>query len=134
MGDGGWQGSCPACEAALSHGAVIRGGEVCPDHVELRLVVVNEPQLARILRELHQLGLAPRVVGRASYIHEPELTDDQLRLLKAAYEMGLFDDRRKATIKDLAARLGLSPAAVDRKLRRILKRLVEHHLASRGLA
>ncbi|ABP50986.1 MULTISPECIES: helix-turn-helix domain-containing protein [Pyrobaculum] len=122
---------CDVCQIIQSYGAVIAGGRICRGKATF-MVVASTYQLARILKELHDRGLQPRVVGRAKYIKEPELTEDQLKLLDLAYRMGFFDESRKISLKDLASMVGVSPSAADRRLRRALRKLVEHYLSKYG--
>ena len=122
---------CEACEVAARDGAVVVGGRICNGRAEV-VLVASPYQLGRILRELYELGLQPRVLGRAKFIKEPALTEDQLRLLELAYKLGLFDDNRKVTVKELADILGISPSAADRKLRRALKNVVKYYLSRYG--
>lgn len=44
----------------------------------------------------------------------------------------LFDESRKISLKDLASMVGVSPSAADRRLRRALRKLVEHYLSKYG--
>ncbi|AET32597.1 helix-turn-helix domain-containing protein [Pyrobaculum ferrireducens] len=122
---------CEPCEIAMRYGAVIVGGKICEDKA-LIVLIANTFQLSRILKEMHELGLKPRVVGRAKYIKEPDLTEDQLRLIELAYKLGYFDESRKVSLKDLASMIGVSPSAADRKLRRGLKKIVEFYLSRYG--
>lgn len=122
---------CEPCEVAMRYGAAVVGGKIC-DGRALIILIANTFQLSRILKEMHELGLKPRVVGRARYIKEPDLTEDQLRLIELAYKLGYFDESRKVSLKDLASMIGVSPSAADRKLRRGLKKIVKYYLSRYG--
>ncbi len=60
------------------------------------------------------------------------LTDDQQRLLRAAYEMGYYDVPRRSSQNELADRFGVSPSAVSQQLRRGTGALVESTLVTPG--
>lgn len=122
---------CEPCETALRNGAVLVGGKICGGKA-LVVLVANTYQLAKILRELHERGLQPRVLGRAKFIKDPDLTEEQLRLLELAYKLGFFDESRKVSLRELASMMSISPSAADRKLRRALKKVVEYYLGRYG--
>lgn len=124
--------SCVPCEIAAQYGAIIVGGRICDGRTELKILVSSMYQLSRILREMYNRGLQPKVLGRAKYIREPSLTEEQLRLVELAYRLGYYDDSRKVTIKEIASMLGTSPSAADRKLRRALRKIVEYYLSRHG--
>jgi len=122
---------CEPCEVVAEYGAAVVGGRICGGRAEL-ILIANAYQISRILRELHYRGLQPRVIGRAKYIRDPQLTEDQLKLVELAYRLGYFDDGRKISLKELAAVAGISPSAADRKLRRALRKIVEFYLSRFG--
>ncbi|WP_224335614.1 helix-turn-helix domain-containing protein [Haloprofundus halobius] len=58
------------------------------------------------------------------------VTDDQERLLRAAYEMGYYDVPRRSSQNELAEEFGVSPSAVSQQLRRGTGALVESTLVT----
>lgn len=123
---------CEVCRILMS-GSMLIGARKTNGSTIFEILVDSPAALGHVLRRLAQAGYRPRVLGRARYLDKPGLTRDQIKALLAAYRLGLFDESRSASIKDLAARLGVSPAAASRKLRRAIKRLVEFYLAQLGL-
>jgi len=123
---------CDVCRT-LSSGSVLLGARRSNGTTTFNILVDSPAALGQVLRRLTQMGYRPRVVERARYVAEPRLTKDQIKALVAAYQLGLFDESRNASVKDLAARLGISTAAASRMLRRAIRRLVEHYLAQLGL-
>ena len=60
---------------------------------------------------------------------ENSLTDEQREAVLLALEMGYFEEPREATLREVAAELGISQPAAGGRLRRGLKRLVLATLA-----
>lgn len=56
-----------------------------------------------------------------------DLTEKQAAVLKAAMEMGYFDSPRVASIKDVAARVGVSPSTAVEHLRKAEKKVLESY-------
>ena len=123
---------CEVCRI-LTSGSMLVGARKTDGSTVFEVLVDSPTALGHLLRRLTQAGYRPRVLGRAKYLDKPGLTRDQVKALLAAYRLGLFDESRNASIRDLAARLGVSPAAASRMLRRAVKRLVEFYLAQLGL-
>lgn len=57
------------------------------------------------------------------------LTAAQREALLTAYRTGYFDEPRRSTLADVGRRLGVSPTAAGRRLRRATEALVENGLA-----
>jgi len=53
----------------------------------------------------------------------PFLSRSELRALKAAYDLGFFDEPRKSTLSKVADALGLSPTTVNYEIRRGINKL-----------
>ena len=63
--------------------------------------------------------------GRSSYTNEINLTECQRETLALAYEEGYFEEPRRASLDELAEKLGISQSAVSGRLRRGIDRLVK---------
>lgn len=56
-----------------------------------------------------------------------DLTDAQRRAIGTAHELGYFEIPRTATLKDVAAELGITASSLSERLRRAQTKLVEAH-------
>lgn len=70
---------------------------------------------------------------RLPYDVHTMLSEEQLRVLDTAHEMGLFEIPQEATGKDVAERLGISQSTVSEKLRRAQQSLCERFFGQRQL-
>ncbi|MFB6251960.1 MAG: helix-turn-helix domain-containing protein [Halobellus sp.] len=62
---------------------------------------------------------------------ETELTQSQQEALDLAFEMGYFEEPRRATLSEVAAELGISQPAAGGLVRRGVRRLVESAVVAR---
>ncbi len=57
--------------------------------------------------------------------NDKKLTSKQFSILKTAYEMGYFEKRRKANLRDIANAMNISKSAVHKHLHESLSKIVE---------
>ena len=74
--------------------------------------------------EFEVLDLSQQLRSDASHVDSDPVTDQQRTALLTAYERGYFREPREASLEDLAESLGISPSAVNGRLKRGLKSLI----------
>jgi predicted DNA binding protein len=77
---------------------------------------------------MHYLMSNGEVIGMNTkhidiYRLAPFLSRSELRALKAAYDLGFFDESRKSTLSKVTDALGLSPTTVNYEIRRGINKL-----------
>jgi predicted DNA binding protein len=93
---------------------------MAPTREELQDVVASLEQCADIAYIRNTEGTEP----------DAGLTERQVRTLRTAVEMGYFDTPRRASIKDVALRLGVSPSTAVEHLRKAEKKVLENYARS----
>lgn len=61
------------------------------------------------------------------------LTESQKKVLKIAYEMGYFSNRRDVTVSDIAAVLGIAKSTAHKHLRAAVCKLVEKYIREKEI-
>lgn len=61
---------------------------------------------------------------------QPWLTEEELKILNMAIELGFFETPRKITLDTLAKKLGLNSRYVNSKLREINKKMLMKYIES----
>ena len=95
------------------------------------LYLVQKSEMKGLISSLLRLGVSVKVIKVIRLKPNAGLTQKQFEAVRTAYAMGYFDFPRRAGIKDVAGKLGLSVSTTTELLRRAEKRLVEAYL--RGL-
>ena len=95
------------------------------------LYLVQKSEMKGLISSLLRLGVSVKVIKVIRLKPNAGLTQKQFEAVRTAYSMGYYDFPRRAGIKDVAVKLGLSVSATTELLRRAEKRLVEAYL--RGL-
>ncbi len=93
---------------------------MAPTREELQDVVASLEQCADIAYIRNDSGAGP----------DAGLTERQVKTLKKAVEMGYFDTPRRASIKDVAQKLGVSPSTAVEHLRKAEKKVLENYARS----
>lgn len=78
--------------------------------------------------EIDVLDLSQQLRPEAGLVDSEPLTDQQRTALVAAYERGYFNEPRETSLQQLAESLDVSPSAVNGRIRRGLKSLIESTL------
>ena len=95
------------------------------------LYLVQKSEMKGLISSLLRLGVSVKVIKVIRLKPNAGLTQKQFEAVRTAYSMGYYEFPRRAGIKDVADKLGLSVSATTELLRRAEKRLVEAYL--RGL-
>ncbi len=61
------------------------------------------------------------------------LTEAQRRVLKVAYDLGYFSEKREVTVSDIAMALGLAKSTAHKHLRMAIAKLVERYIEEKNL-
>ncbi|MGC8970134.1 MAG: helix-turn-helix domain-containing protein, partial [Conexivisphaera sp.] len=123
--------SCTSCGILGRHAALVTNVEFpSANVVRYNLAGLTKARIDLILEELSGSGLPVALKSASPHMPYAYLTGRQREILYEAYVRGYFDADRKVTLTELAGSLSMSPAALDRLLRRGLKKAV--HMALFG--
>ena len=120
--------SCSACKAlAAAQCIVLNVEESSANWVRLRLLVPGNYGLKKLVSLFEEKGVGATVIKDEEFEFE-DLTDRQDEILTIAYNEGYFDLERKASLTDIAKRVGISTPTMEEIIRRALKKLVERYI------
>ena len=124
--------SYASCRMLARHGVLVTGVEFpSPEVVRYNLTGLTRSEIDGIVEELSGSGLPATLERISPRTPRAHLTGRQREVLYEAYARGYFDVDRKVTLTELARDLSMSPAALDRLLRRGLKKAVHEALFGR---
>ncbi len=93
---------------------------MAPTREELQEAVASLAQCADVAYIRNAEGIGP----------EAGLTERQAKTLRTAVDMGYFDTPRRASIRDVARRLSVSPSTAVEHLRKAEKKVLENYARS----
>ncbi|ABW01135.1 helix-turn-helix domain-containing protein [Caldivirga maquilingensis] len=119
--------SCSSCRV-LGHGGfmVIEGKSLDSNTVIYGILLPSRGYLRSLMKDFLNESVKAEVVY-AQAIKVKTLTSRQLEVLQLAYSRGLFDDKRRVSISELAKELGISPATLTVLIRRGIKKVLEDY-------
>ncbi|MCL5731381.1 MAG: helix-turn-helix domain-containing protein [Candidatus Thermoplasmatota archaeon] len=120
--------SCSACRSLSSTQCIVLNvEESSPTWVKLRLFIPGNYGLRRMMDVFEANGIDVNVIKDVEYNFE-DLTERQNEILTIAYNEGYFDLERKASMTEIAKKLGISTPTMEEIIRRAMKKLVERYL------
>ncbi|MCL5800034.1 MAG: helix-turn-helix domain-containing protein [Candidatus Thermoplasmatota archaeon] len=120
--------SCSACKVlADAQCIVLNVEESSSKWVRLRLLVPGSYGLKKLLNLFEERGVNATVIKDRDFEFE-DLTDRQNEILTIAYNEGYFDLERKASLTEIAKRIGISTPTMEEIIRRAMKKLVERYI------
>jgi predicted DNA binding protein len=126
-----WAEQSSIIDNIIRKNCVFIGPTVVKDGVE------NWHIMAPTREELQEVVASLELCADIAYIRNTEgaepdvgLTERQMNTLKTAVEMGYFDTPRRASIKDVADRLKVSPSTAVEHLRKAEKKVLENYARS----
>jgi predicted DNA-binding protein (UPF0251 family) len=103
-----------------------------PNEFVASIYITRKSELKEVLRELFDKGVNVKVNKVIRLKPNAGLTQKQFEALRVAYSLGYFDYPKRASIRDVAQKLGVSISTATELLRRAERRLVEAYL--RGIS
>lgn len=123
-------------QTILDHEAVIQDATGDAEAWEFQIQFLDTETLSAFRDDCQESGIemtVERLYHSAECPGSPRLlTEPQQAVLERAYEADYFDVPRKTTLAELASRMDLSDQAVNERLRRGVKALIESTLKSPG--
>lgn len=120
--------SCTACKFfATINMPIIGSRTVDQEKVVFRLMAQSKKAADRLVREMQDVGLKPRVLDVTSS-ESMEVTDREKEVLLYAFNHGYFEQDRGASLTELAQGLEVSPSSLSDVMRRALRKIVMEYL------
>jgi hypothetical protein len=124
-----WAEQSSILEFLLRTNCVFVGPTVVRDGIEnWHIMAPSREDLQEAIASLERYAEIAYIRGSDAPGAEGGLTDKQSAALAAAVEMGYFDTPRRASVEDLAAKLGVSPSTAVEHLRKAEKKVLENYL------
>jgi len=121
--------SCLGCSALAKAEAFLLSATVLNNGwVEWRVVHDTMEALEDLRESLNNAGMENKVIEIMDYTDRESLSTDQEHVLQTALEMGYFDFPKRAGVRELAKRLGVSTAYISYTLRSAQKRTIQMYL------
>ncbi|MGC9105526.1 MAG: helix-turn-helix domain-containing protein [Thermoprotei archaeon] len=103
-----------------------------PSEFVASIYITRKSELKEVLKELYDRGINVKVNKVIRLKPNAGLTQKQFEAIRVAYSLGYFDYPKRASIRDVAQKLGVSVSTATELLRRAERRLVEAYL--RGIS
>ncbi|AEB94215.1 MAG: helix-turn-helix domain-containing protein [Metallosphaera sp.] len=97
------------------------------------VILAGHQELKKMLSDLHQNGVDPKVLKVTKYKTDDILTARQEQVLRIALEAGYYEFPRKITIRDLAEKLEVSVSSLSEIIRRAEKNVIVNYFDEKGL-
>ncbi len=95
------------------------------------LIVPDVSFLTQAYSKLKSVGEWKLIEVRRIVSKKPVLTEAQRKVLKVAWEMGYFSNRREVTLRDVSKALGISKSTAHKHLKDSISKLVERYMAEK---
>ncbi len=124
-----WAEQSSILEHLLKTNCVFIGPTVIRDGIEnWHIMAPSREELQEAIASLEKYADIAYIRNSDTAGSSEGLTDRQTAALAAAVEMGYFDSPRRASIEDVAARLGISPSTAVEHLRKAEKKVLESYV------
>ncbi len=92
-------------------------------------LIGSPKQVSSLLKEIEEkaIKIDIKYIGSIGG-KKSNLTENQEKLLKMAYELGYFDYPRRISLEELADKLNLNPSTLSEKMRRAIRNLIKDHI------
>lgn len=122
--------SCKACRYFASLGMPVLGSKtVDRSRLVFRLQIQSKKTADRLLREMKDIGLKPRVIEMAPG-DGMLITDREREVLLYALKEGYFETNRESSLTELAEGMEVSASSLSNVLRRAVRKLIKEYLKS----
>jgi predicted DNA binding protein len=126
-----WAEQSSIIDNIIKKNCVFIGPTVVKDGVEnWHIMAPTREELQDVVAGLEQCAEIAYLRNTESPESEMGLTERQMKALKVAVDMGYFDTPRRASIKDVAATLKVSPSTAVEHLRKAEKKVLENYARS----
>jgi len=126
-----WAEQSSIIDNIIRKNCVFVGPTVVKDGVEnWHIMAPTREELQEVVSGLEQCAEIAYIRNSESPESEFGLTERQMSTLKAAVEMGYFDTPRRASIRDVARGLKISPSTAVEHLRKAEKKVLENYTRS----
>ncbi|MBO8182627.1 MAG: helix-turn-helix domain-containing protein [Archaeoglobus sp.] len=118
---------CEIAMCILNSGAIVTSSEVFGDRTSWTAICSNYEIFKEIMSGLERLNIDFEVIYKATLAEKEErdeITHNEYRLLKLAYERGFFDSPKRIKLDELAKLEGISKSTASDTLRRALKKVL----------
>lgn len=121
--------SCKACRILGDSDCLLDSATSRPDGtIQWNIIAPNGAALRGLVSELEAAGTSVVVEKIAVLRTARELTEEQEKVLQAAFDLGYYDIPKKIKLEELAKRLEISKATLDVVLRRAQRKVVASHI------
>jgi predicted DNA binding protein len=120
---------CEVCNTILTHDAFLISGKSMEEHsIMYSFMVPTFEAYTSIIRALENAGHKVTVLKMGKFEPKTEiLTEKQERIFWLALKGGFFDYPRKIGLRELSAKLGITPSTLSEIIRRGTRRLLEQY-------
>ncbi len=126
-----WAEQGSIVDSIIKKNCVFIGPTVVKDGVEnWHIVAPTREELQEVVASLDRCADIAYIRNAGDAGPEAGLTERQVKTLKMAVDMGYFDTPRRASIKDVAGKLGVSPSTAVEHLRKAEKKVLENYARS----
>jgi len=126
-----WAEQSSIIDNIIKKNCVFVGPTVVKDGVEnWHIMAPTREELQDVVSGMEQYAEIAYIRNSEGPNSEVGLTERQMRTLKTAVEMGYFDTPRRASIKDVALALKVSPSTAVEHLRKAEKKVLENYARS----
>ena len=120
--------SCSACRTmALSEAVILSITSVDNYRINYRVLVENRGAMRRLVKKLEDEDLKPMIIEGPEE-KKTEISEREFSILKMCYELGYFENERRASLTEIAKIMGISTSSLSETLRRAMKKLVKDYL------
>ncbi len=120
--------SCSACRVmALSEAVILSSTSVDTYRINYRVLVENRGAMRRLMKKLEEADLKPMIIEGPEE-KKIEISEREFSILKMCYELGYFENERRASLTEIAKIMGISTSSLSETLRRAMKKLVKDYL------
>ncbi|MCL4330320.1 MAG: helix-turn-helix domain-containing protein, partial [Candidatus Thermoplasmatota archaeon] len=123
--------ACSACRLMASMDSlIIRSQFHSTDAIEYTILCSSIGAAKSIVEVLRTGGLRAILLSAGEVSYPLSLTAREIEILLIAHERGLFDDKRRTTVRELAKELSISATTLSNIIRRSVRKIVELQLES----
>ena len=123
-----WAEQSSIIESIIRKNCVFIGPTLVKDGVEnWHIMAPTREELQDVVASLEQCSDIAYIRNTEGAEPDVGLTERQMKTLKMAVEMGYFDTPRRASIKDVADRMKVSPSTAVEHLRKAEKKVLENY-------
>ena len=123
--------ACSACRLMASMDSlIIRSQFHSTDAIEYTILCSSIGAAKSIVEVLRTGGLRAILLSAGEVSYRLSLTAREIEILLIAHERGLFDDKRRTTVRELAKELSISATTLSNIIRRSVRKIVELQLES----